>query len=132
MVWHHVCADTKQPPRQAEPATPPQEGNGPASCLCRYETTTPSGGACHPSRGGEWSGIIFVQIRNNHSVRRSLPPLHRRGIVRHHICADTKQPLRQAEPAIPPQEGNSPASYLCRYETTTLSGGACHPSTGGE
>ena len=46
------CADTGPPPRQASPATPPQEGN----CL--------------------------VQIRGHHPVRLRLPPLHRRGIIR--------------------------------------------------
>ena len=111
-----VCAEPPQPPRQAAPATPPQEGN----CLCRCGTTTPSGCACHPSTGGE----LFVQMRHNHPVRLRLPPLHRRGIV----CADAAQPPRQAAPATPPQEGNC----LCRCGTTTPSGCACHPSTGGE
>ena len=106
MVRHYTCADTRQPPRQASPATPPQEGNGPALYLCRYEATTPSGFACHPSTGGEWSGTILVQIRGNHPVRLRLPPLHRRGMVRHYTCADTRQPPRQASPATPPQEGN--------------------------
>ena len=132
MVRHYTYTDTRQPPRQAEPATPPQEGNGPALYLYRYEATTPSGGACHPSTGGEWSGTILIQIRGNHPVRRSLPPLHRRGIIRHYTYTDTRQPPRQAEPATPPQEGNNPALYLYRYEATTPSGGACHPSTGGE
>ena len=133
-------ADTTQPPRQAAPATPPQEGN----CLvqirhnhpvrlrlpplhrrgiawCRYDTTTPSDCACHPSTGGELLGAdttqpprqaapatppqeenCLVQIRHNHPVRLRLPPLHRRGIA------------------------------WCRYDTTTPSGCACHPSTGGE
>ena len=82
MVWHYTCADTRQPPRQAAPATPPpQEGNGLALYLCRHEATTPSGCACHPSIGGEWSGTILVQIRGNHPVRLRLPPLHRRGIA---------------------------------------------------
>ena len=99
MVRHYACADTRQPPRQAAPATPPQEGNVLALYLCRYEATTPSGGACHPSTGGEWSGTILVQIRGNHPVRRSLPPLLWRGMVRHYTCADTRQPPRQAEPA---------------------------------
>ena len=133
-------ADTRQPPRQAAPATPPQEGN------CR------------------------VQTRGNHPVRLRLPPLHRRGIAgcRHEAttssgCAchpstegelpgtDTRQPPRQAAPATPPQEGNCRVQTRgnhpvrlrlpplhrrgiagCRHEATTPSGCACHPSTGGE
>ena len=99
-------------------ATPPQEGN------CRVQirgNTTPSGFACHPSAGGELPGAgtttpprqaapatppqegnCLVQVRQHHPVRLRLPPLHRRGID------------------------------SCRYETTTPSGCACHPSTGGE
>ena len=42
-------AEPTQPPRQAELDTPPQEGN----CWCRTYTTTPSGYARHPSKGGE-------------------------------------------------------------------------------
>ena len=133
-------ADTTQLLRQAEPATPPQEGN----CLvqtrhnhpvrlrlpplrrrgiawCRHDTTTPSGFACHPSAGGELPG------------------------------ADTEPPPRQASPATPPQEGNClvqtrhnhpvklrlPPLHRrgidwCRHDTTTPSGCACHPSTGEE
>ena len=72
MVRHYTSAEPQQPPRQAAPATPPQEGNGPALYLCRYEATTPSGCACHPSTGGE------------------LP------------SADTPQPPRQIEPPIEP------------------------------
>ena len=132
MVWHYTYTDTKQPPRQATPATPPQEGNGLALYLYRYEATTPSGFACHPSTGGEWSGTILIQIRSNHPVRLRLPPLHRRGMVWHYTYTDTKQPPRQAAPATPPQEGNGLALYLYRYEATAPSGFACHPSTGGE
>ena len=44
-------ADPKQPPRQASPATPPQEGNK------------------------------LVQTLNDHLVRLRLPPLHRRGMT---------------------------------------------------
>ena len=114
-------ADTPQPPRQASPATPPQEGN----CL--------------------------KQTRHNHPVKLRLPPLHRRGIAssRHatttpssFAChpstggelpqADTPQPPRQAPLATPPQEGNGPTLYLYRHATTTPSSSACHPSTGGE
>ena len=85
------------PPRQASPATPPQEGNA-----------TPSGFACHPSTGGEChpvrlrrrvqtrcdcssvsilvisppqEGNCLVQTRYNHPVKLRLPPLHRRGIA---------------------------------------------------
>ena len=62
-----------------------------------------------------------MQIRGHHPVRRSLTPLHRRGIpprqakpdtppqegnCRHYACADTRQPPRQAKPDTPPQEGN--------------------------
>ena len=111
MVRHYTSAEPQQPPRQAAPATPPKEGNGPAPYLCRTPTTTPSGCACHPSTGGEWSGTILVQNPNNHPVRLRLPPLHRRGMVRHYTCADTRQPPRQAAPATPPQEGNGPALY---------------------
>ena len=46
------------PPRQAAPATPPEEGN------CRYGL-----------------GNLRVQAVVRHSVKRSLTPLHRRGIV---------------------------------------------------
>ena len=51
-------ADTPRPPRQASPATPPQEGN----CL--------------------------VQTRHDHPVRLRLPPLHRRGMVYPHGLHD--------------------------------------------
>ena len=132
MVRHHTYTDTTQPPRQAAPATPPKEGNGPAPYLYRHDNTTPSGCACHPSTGGEWSGTILIQTRQHHPVRLRLPPLHRRGMVRHHTYTDMTQPPRQAAPATPPQEGNGPAPYLHRHDTTTPSGCACHPSTGGE
>ena len=94
---------TRTPPRQASPATPPEEGNwlvqnprdhpvkrsltplqGRRIALCRYEDTTPSGFACHPSRGGEL-----------HPVKRCLTPLQGNGI-----------PPRRASPATPPREGN--------------------------
>ena len=49
--------DPAQPPRQAELDTPPQEGNW-------------------------WRGAVeMVQTRHNHPVKRSLTPLHRRGMV---------------------------------------------------
>ena len=111
------CADTRQPTRQAELATPPKEGN----CL--------------------------EQIRGNHPVKRSLPPLRRRGIALSryeattpsgfacHLStggelpgADMGQPPRQAELDTPPQEGNC----LVQIRETTPSSRACHPSEGGE
>ena len=129
-----------KPPRRASPATPPQEGNCSMQirhnhpvglrppplhrrgiAQCRYDTTTPSGFARHPSTGGELlsadttqpprqaeldtppqEGNCSVQIRHNHPVGLRPPPLHRRGIAQ------------------------------CRYDTTTPSGFARHPSTGGE
>ena len=136
MVWHYTCADTRQPPRQAAPATPPQEGNGLALYLCRYEATTPS------------DRTAYIELRGNHPVRLRLPPLG--GEWSGTIRADTRQPPRQAAPATPPEptrylsryEATTPLRlplhrmgmvrhYLCRYETTP-SGCACHPSTGGE
>ena len=54
MVRHYTYTDTPQPPRRASPATPPQEGNGPALYLYRHATTTPPGFARHPSAGGEY------------------------------------------------------------------------------
>ena len=133
-------ADTRPPPRQAAPATPPQEGN------CR------------------------VQTRGHHPVRLRLPPLHRKGIAgcRHEATtlsgcachpstgeelpgADTRPPPRQAAPATPPQEGNCRVQTRghhpvrlrlpplhrrgiswYRTHTTTPSSFACHPSIGGE
>ena len=53
-------------------------------------------------------------------------------MVRHYTYTDTPQPPRRATPATPPQEGNGAALYLCRHATTTPSGYARHPSTGGE
>ena len=129
---HYTYTDTPQPPRRATPATPPEEGNGAALYLYRHATTTPSGFACHPSRGGEWCGTILIQTRHNHPVGLRPPPLHRRGMVRHYTYTDTPQPPRQATPATPPKEGNGAALYLYRHATTTPSGYARHPSTGGE
>ena len=79
--------------------SPPQEGN----CLVQIAggiATTPSSGACHPSIGGRLpcadtgppprqaeldtppqEGNCLVQIRGHHPVKRSLTPLHRRGIA---------------------------------------------------
>ena len=111
------------PPRQAAPATPPQEGNV-------LHNTTPSGFACHPSTGEECTS-------QHHPVRLRLPPLHRRGMyftTPPHQAAPATPPqegnvlhntTRQAAPATPPQEGNV-------LHNTTPSGCACHPSTGGE
>ena len=113
-------ADTRTPPRRASPATPPEEGN-----------TTPSGCACHPSRGGELAVRYFfngpmmqpprqakpatppqegncrVQIRGHHPVRLCLPPLQRRGI-------------------------SGAILFQRPHDATTPSGEACHPSRGGE
>ena len=84
-------ADTMQPPRQAAPATPPQEGNVPRADTMQAPrqaapATPPQEGNCQE------------QIRGNHPVRLRLPPLHRRGIAE------------------------------SRYEASTSSGCACHPS----
>ena len=83
-------------------------------CFCRHATTTPSGFACHPSTGGECTNAdtfsttngLFLQTRHNHPVT----PLH------------LMQTLFQQ-----PQ-----MDCFCRHATTTPSGFACHPSTGGE
>ena len=96
------CADTRTPPRQAEPDTPPQEGNcwvrrgvgGASGCTPPRQAepdTPPQEGNCQPPEEGN----CRVQIRGHHPVRRSLTPLRRRGI-----------PPRQAELDTPPQEGN--------------------------
>ena len=157
-----LSADTRQPPRQASPATPPQEGNCSVQirgnhpvrlrlpplhrrgiAQCRYEATTPSGFACHPSTGGELlsadtrqpprqaspatppqEGNCSVQIRGNHPVRLRLPPLQRRGIA---VQIRGNHPVRLR---LPPLQRRGIAQ--CRYEATTPSGCACHPSTGGE
>ena len=52
-------AEPTQPPRQAEPDTPPKEGN----CLPPQE------------------GNCLLQIRCHHPVKLRLPPLRRRGIA---------------------------------------------------
>ena len=108
---------------------------------CRTHTTTPSGCACHPSTGGElagaeptqlprqaspatppqegnwWRGAVkMVQNPHNHPVRLRLPPLRRRGIV----CLHRRG------------IGGAERSRWYRPGTTTPSGFACHPSTGGE
>ena len=132
MFRYYTYTDTPRPPRQATPATPPQEGNVPILYLYRHATTTPSGYACHPSTGGECSDTILIQTRHDHPVRLRLPPFHRRGMFRYYTYTDTPRPPRQATPATPPQERNVPILYLYRHATTTPSGYACHPSTGGE
>ena len=48
---------------------------------CKHDATTPSGFACHPSRGGELA-------------------------VRYFFNSPMMQPPRQAAPATPPEEGN--------------------------
>ena len=104
-------AELQQPPRQAAPATPPQEGN------CRVQNFNN-----HPVRLRlpplQRRGIAASTGGEYHPVRLRLPPLHRRGIA---ASTELQQPPRQAAPATPPQEGN-----------TTPSGCACHPSRGGE
>ena len=96
----------------------------------RTHTTTPSGFARHPSRGGEWSastggGISWYRTHMTTPSGCALPPLHRRGIswYRTHTTTpsgyachpstggelagtEPTQPPRQAAPATPPQEGN--------------------------
>ena len=62
-------------------------------------------------------GNCFVQIRGHHPVRLRLPPLHRRGIT---ASAGGELALQRRGIA------------LCRYEDTTPSGFARHPSRGGE
>ena len=59
---------TTQPPRQALPATPPQEGNFVLCCLRQAQATPAS---LEKSR--------TAGQPHNHPVRRCLPPLHRRG-----------------------------------------------------
>ena len=74
-----------------------------------------------------------MQNHHNHPVRLRLPPLRRRGMVRHRKSYryDT---TTFSGCACHPSEGwewsDSRKSY--RYDTTTPSGCACHPSTGGE
>ena len=105
------------PPRRAAPATPPEEGN------CRYGL-------------GNWKAQAVV----HHPVKRSLTPLHRRGIAgcRGGELAGTEptQPPRQAAPATPPEEGNCRVQRRgiswYRTHTTTPSGFDRHPSAGGE
>ena len=129
-----LSADTKPPPRQAELDTPPQEGN------CRVQTRCGCSSVSVLVISPPQEGNCSVQIRSHHPVKRSLTPLHRRGIA----SADTKIPPRQAELDTPPQEGNCSVQIRCsnhpvglrppplhrrgiaqcRYGTTTPSSGA--------
>ena len=139
--------DTTQPPRQAAPATPPQEGNG---LPLRFMVTMIW-----------WRGAgRFVRGLNFRADMR----IRLYGFGKDYT--DTTQPPRQAEPATPPQEGNGlPLRFMVTMiwwrgagrfvrglnfradmrirpygfgedytdtYTTTPSGCACHPSTGGE
>ena len=115
-----------QPPRQAELATPPQEGNCPYSggklrarggwvcidtaqspqCICARHLPS-TGGELFASEGGELAGT------------------------------EPTPPPRQASLATPPTGGELFASdrrgiSWYRTHTTTPSSFACHPSTGGE
>ena len=99
----------KTPPRQATPATPPQEGN----CLVQMQDTTPSSFACHSSTGGE---LLSADARH-HPVRLRLPPPHRRGIAQ---CRCKTLP-RQATP--PGTDAMQSPQCICTRHL---------PSTGGE
>ena len=65
--------DMMPPPRQASPATPPQEGNYLPLRFYgrsyRHDATTPSGCACHPSTGGE----LVEQTRRVRADNRKCP-----------------------------------------------------------
>ena len=82
-------ADTSQPPRQATPATPPQEGNclvqtrynHPVRLRRRVQTRCDCSSVSVLVISPPQEGNCLVQIRHNHPVRLRLPPLHRRGIV---------------------------------------------------
>ena len=77
------------PPRQAELDTPPKEGNDSPSPVT----------------------VLFQQTRHNHPVKRSLTPLHRRGIV----CLHRREIICLQRRGKPPRQAP-----------------ACHPSRGGE
>ena len=64
-----------------------------------------------------------MQIRRHHPVKRSLPPLHRRGISR---SRGGELPLDRRGIS------RSRGGELADTDATTPSGCACHPSTGGE
>ena len=66
-------AEPQQPPRQATPATPPQEGE--LTCAEPQQPPRQATPATPPQEGN-----CLVQNLNNHPVRLRLPPLHRRGI----------------------------------------------------
>ena len=70
---------------------------------CRHDTTTPSGYACHPSTGGEWSDTVFVQIRSNHPVG-----------LRHRVQTRCDCSSVSVLDISPPQEGNYPTVHLIR------------------
>ena len=119
---HCICTDPRRPPRQAKPATPPKEGNVPTLYLYRPSATTPSGGACHPSEGGECTDTVFVQTLGDLPVRRSLPPLRRRGIVRPYIVSVTRRfYLRNA---------CSAASNVCSKTSVSCANETKHASYG--
>ena len=103
-----------QPPRQAAPATPPQEG-----MVCSY-------GMLKKYHYAPVEGNCLVQNHHNHPVRLRLPPLHRRGIAGCRYDATTPSDRT----AVCFSSTNSVT--FCRYDATTPSGCACHPSTGGE
>ena len=92
-----LCANTMRLPRQASPATPPQEGNCLSECFMPIRCNHPvrlrrrvqtrcnrpsvSVLAISLPKEGNCLSECFVSIRCNHPVRLRLPPLHRRGIV---------------------------------------------------
>ena len=82
-----------------------RDGTDPAQPPRQASLATP------PQEGNWWRGAVeMVQTRHNHPVRLRLPPLRRRGIV----CLHRR------------------GIAYCRYDATTPSGFACHPSAGGE
>ena len=118
-----VFADTMPPPRQASLATPPQEGNclplrfgelGGAGRLkfCRYAMFWVEYALCqhiilckYPASGSHdlmvQSGWDLANARH-HPVKRSLTPLHRRGMVcpcgMEYFLSRCETPPRQASP----------------------------------
>ena len=118
------------------------------------QKTTPSGCACHPSKGGEYhffnspttqpprqallatppqEGNCLVQTRHNRPVRLRLPPLQRRGIPLFQQPHDTTTPSVHNHPVklcLPPLHRRGIA--WCRHDTIAPSDFACHPSTGEE
>ena len=137
------CRTTRQPPRQAAPATPPKEGNclvqnhhnhpvrlrlpplhrrGIAQCRTTRQPPRQASPATPPQEGN-----CSVQNHHNHPVRLRLPPLHRRGIAQ---CRHHSQPSPVS--CLPAAPLHRRGIAQCRTTTTTPSGCACHPSTGGE